>query len=126
MSNIKRYPDQGWISGVCAGIAEYFDWNVKVLRVLVVVAFCFSGFFPVGLVYALLWYVLDPATPGEGGRYRDYGSSSAPRPSPNGGGAPAGEVRARFARLEQRLRNLEECVSSRDFELRRELRKLET
>lgn len=123
MNNMKRYPEQGWIAGVCAGIAEYFDWNVKLLRVLLVVALCVSGFFPVGVAYLVLWYVLDPSVPGTGGRYRDYGSPIDPRPDRPSGSTS--DVKARFARLEQRLRNLEECVSSRDFELRREIRKLE-
>lgn len=35
------------------------------------------------------------------------------------------EVRERFAKLESRLRDIEECVSSREFRLRRELRGLE-
>jgi phage shock protein C len=36
------------------------------------------------------------------------------------------EIKARFERLDQRLRNIEECVTDREFELRRELKKLET
>ena len=41
--------------------------------------------------------------------------------------APSGaEIRARFARIEERLRHMETCVASSEYELRRELRKLET
>lgn len=115
---LRRDTRQGWIAGVCAGLANHFDWNVKLVRVLFVLGLLFSGFFPVGLIYAVLWYLMDE---NDG---RDIPSS---RDAPLAPDAPAaGDPRARFERLEQRLRKMEECVASRDFELRRELRKLES
>ena len=41
-------------------------------------------------------------------------------------GAQMREYDRRFARLEDRLGNMEECVTSNEFELRRELKKLES
>mgnify|MGYP006140061917 FL=1 len=35
------------------------------------------------------------------------------------------DLKARFSRLDQRLSSMEDCVTSNDYELRRELRKLE-
>jgi len=35
------------------------------------------------------------------------------------------EVQLRFERLDARLRGVEECVTDKEFELRRELKKLE-
>lgn len=126
-SHIHRYPKDGWVAGVCAGLAVHFDWNVKLLRVIFGLGLFFSGFFPIGFAYCVLWYLMD-AAPGHGRTDEDDPSAPyAPRPS-SAYSAPAStaDVKARFARLEQRLRGMEECVSSRDFELRRELRKLET
>jgi phage shock protein C len=112
-----RIPERGVVGGVCAGIAEYFDWNVRLLRALLVVALIFSGAFPILVVYAVLWYVLDPAPPGAGsGAGFESGSRGATTP----------EVHERFARLDARLQRIEECVTDREFELRRELKKLET
>ena len=118
---MNRYPADGWIGGVCAGLAVHFDWNAKLLRLLFVLGLLFSGFFPVGLVYCLLWYLMDEA-PGPAATASTSGpfESSAPTtPRP-------ADLKARFARMEERLRGMEESVSSREFELRRELRKLES
>lgn len=130
---LQRYPKQGWIAGVCAGLAEFFDWNVKLIRLLFVAAFIFSGFFPVGVLYLVLWYLMNdadqaPARPSQHtaddvpearhtSRYYSGGTAYA---------APTtADLKARFSRLEERLRNMEACVTSDEFELRRELRKLE-
>lgn len=129
--HLHRYPRRGWLSGVCVGLAEFFDWNVKLVRVVFVAAFIISGFFPVGLIYLALWYLMDdadaaPAPRSERPRYRD--ASAASFSSSRSYGTPprsSEDVKARFTRLEERLRNMEACVTSEDFELRRELRKLE-
>lgn len=122
---LRRYPQRGWVAGVCAGLAEFFDWNVKLLRVLFVAGLIVSGFFPIGLIYLVLWYLMEPAdgdtrspSSHEDVTAGRYGSHSAPAPS-------ATDVKARFTRLEERLRNMEACVTSDEFELRRELKKLE-
>jgi phage shock protein C len=125
LSAMRRYPEDGWIAGVCAGVADYFGWSVKLIRVLVIVAFVFSGFFPVGVIYLALWYLMDPA---------DAGTTPSAAPAgrgPSGGGRPAGSVtpeaaKARFERLERRLRQIEACVTQEELELRREFRNLET
>ena len=117
-----RIPDRGVIAGVCAGIAEYFDWNVRLLRAILVVSFIFSGFFPIVVVYAVLWYVLDPL-PASGASASSFDSPAAPQAPTRP--ASMTEIKTRFERLDQRLRNIEECVTDREFELRRELKKLE-
>lgn len=50
----------GVIAGVCAGIAEHFDWSVFWLRVTLVVAFILTGFFPVVFCYALAALLMKP------------------------------------------------------------------
>ena len=117
---MRRIPERGVIAGVCAGIAEYFDWNVRLLRAILVVSFIFSGFFPIVVVYAVLWYVLDPLPAGPAASFESPAAREAPtRP------ASMTEIKARFERLDERLRGIEECVTDREFELRRELKKLE-
>jgi phage shock protein C len=119
---LHRYPRDGWIAGVCAGLAEFFDWNVKLIRVIFIAAFIVSGFFPVGLVYLVLWYLMDEADARPAGSTAGGSGTTAPFRAP----PTADEVKARFSRLEGRLRNMEACVTSDEFELRRELRKLES
>lgn len=119
LSSMRRYPEDGWIAGVCAGIADYFGWSVKLIRVLVILAFVFSGFFPVGVVYLALWYLMDPA---EAGVTMSAPSGSAARPASSVTPAAA---KARFERLERRLRTIESCVTQEELELRREFKNLE-
>ena len=46
------------IAGVCAGIAEYFGWDVTLFRVVFVVVSILSVAFPGILVYVVLWVVM--------------------------------------------------------------------
>jgi phage shock protein C len=125
-SGLRRIPQRGWVAGVCAGIAEYFGWNVKLLRVALV-ASVILGAGAMIVVYLILWYVMDPVEADYGGTATAYQSDG------EGGGPGAGgmrrpsmaEVTARFERLDQRLRGIEECVTDGEFELRREFKKLE-
>ena len=43
------------IAGVCAGIAEYFGWEVTLFRVVFVIVSILSVAFPGILVYLVLW-----------------------------------------------------------------------
>ncbi|MCH9829758.1 MAG: PspC domain-containing protein [Gammaproteobacteria bacterium] len=124
-SRLRRIPASGMVAGVCAGFADYFDWNVRLIRVLVVLATIFI-FGPIAFVgYAVLWYVMERGEHGDAARSNERSTRSS---SPAGSGFAAkarGDARERFRRLEQRLVALEECVTSEEFELRREFRKLE-
>lgn len=46
------------IGGVCAGFAKYFDIDVTLMRVLVLVATVLTGFVPGFLCYLLAWIVM--------------------------------------------------------------------
>jgi len=46
------------IAGVCAGIAEYFGWDVTLFRVVFVLVSILSVAFPGILVYLVLWIVM--------------------------------------------------------------------
>ena len=46
------------IAGVCAGIAQYFGWDVTLFRVMFVVVSILSVAFPGILVYVVLWVVM--------------------------------------------------------------------
>jgi phage shock protein C len=117
------------ISGVCAGIADYFDWDVTVVRIIWVVATIFSGVWPMVLAYILMAWLVDPKPPGltyrEDSRYAEARSEidearrTAYRPAPSW---RFSDVKSRFNRVEDRLRTLEQVVTSREFQMDRELR----
>ena len=46
------------IAGVCAGIAEYFGWEVTLFRVVFVIVSILSVAFPGILFYLVLWVVM--------------------------------------------------------------------
>lgn len=115
---LKRYPRAGLIAGVCAGIAAHFGWNAKLIRVLAVLGLFFGGVFPVAIVYLVLWYLME-VDRGEPHAVKCTSGSSPQDPAES-----AHTLQRRYARMEQRLRDLETCVASREFELRRELGKL--
>jgi len=54
---LKRSKDQ-MIAGVCAGIAEYFNLDKTLVRVLYVILAVFSAGFPGLLLYILLWLIM--------------------------------------------------------------------
>ena len=65
---LTRSRKERMIAGVCGGLAEYFGWDVSILRVVYVLATIFTAFAGT-IVYIILWIVM----PDE--RYRDrYGS----------------------------------------------------
>ena len=55
---IRRSRSNAMIGGVCAGIAEHFDWSVTGTRVAYVLLSIISAAFPGILVYLILWLVL--------------------------------------------------------------------
>ncbi|MFW0698253.1 envelope stress response membrane protein PspC [Pantoea sp. R13S299] len=65
-----RKPDEGKLMGVCAGLAEYLDIPVRLLRVIVVLSLFFGLFVFTVIAYFVLGFVLDvkPANAYEGER----------------------------------------------------------
>ncbi|MDX1666279.1 MAG: PspC domain-containing protein [Saprospiraceae bacterium] len=50
-----RRPQSGMVAGVCAGLANYFGWDVNNVRIFYVLLSIISAAFPGLLVYILLW-----------------------------------------------------------------------
>ncbi|TXJ09481.1 MAG: PspC domain-containing protein [Acinetobacter sp.] len=46
------------IAGVIGGLAERFDWNVTLLRIIFVMVSIFSAAFPGIVVYLILWFLM--------------------------------------------------------------------
>ncbi|HLP03979.1 MAG TPA: PspC domain-containing protein [Paludibacter sp.] len=54
---LHRSKDQQ-IAGVCAGIAEYFDWDVTLVRIVYALLTLFSAGFPGIILYLVLWAIM--------------------------------------------------------------------
>lgn len=55
---LMRDKAKGKIAGVCAGIAEYFNIEVWLVRIIAVTALIFSSSF-VAVIYIAMWFILD-------------------------------------------------------------------
>ena len=55
---LARSRNNRMIAGVCAGIAEYFGWEVTLFRVAFVLVSILSVAFPGILVYVVLWLLM--------------------------------------------------------------------
>lgn len=58
---LTRSTTDKWLASVCGGIAEYFGWDVEILRIVYVVLTTCTAFCGV-LVYILLWICMPKET----------------------------------------------------------------
>lgn len=58
MNKKLRRSNNQMVAGVCAGIAEYFDIDVTLARVVYALLSLFSAGFPGLIIYVILWIVM--------------------------------------------------------------------
>jgi phage shock protein C len=107
--------------GVCAGIADYFGFDVTVTRVLIILGALLSFSFPLLIIVYLLLALLLPRKPFSAGADRVDPVQRQVRSDPHD---TLGSVRHRFHDLDARLQRLEKYVTSNRFKLDREFRQL--
>jgi len=116
-----RSRDRAVIAGVCAGLADYFGFNLKVTRLLAVIALFMAP--PVTLFVYFGTVLLVPAEHDERRRRPDYDPEfrRAVRSSPR---ETLADVKRRFQALDSRLARLERYVTSSRYDLDQEFKKL--
>ena len=143
---LYRDPSRGKICGVCVGVADYFDLEVWVVRIIAVTALIFFGF-PIFIAYIVAYFVLEPKAGTAkydkcvGFRRKKYRhtntNNSSSEHSENvsatvqqvwkKGRVPGQTLKGlnqKFKLLENRLRSMETYVTSKQFELRKEFQNL--
>ncbi|WP_411818361.1 PspC domain-containing protein [Hyphococcus sp. DH-69] len=125
--HFRRNTRRGKIAGVCAGIADYFGWDLKWVRVATVLLTVF--FFPVpALVYLGLAVVVksdnDPYD-AEDAQFRDPETERFWRTFNTRPKATFSELKHRFRALDTRISDLEYAVTSDEYGLRKAFRDLE-
>jgi len=108
-----RIPEKGRIKGVCAGIAQYFDVPVKLVRLITILAFFLGFAFFVIVGYIALTFLLDPM-PADSQEQKNNPSTRE----------LLNVMDAELAAGEQRLRTMERYVTSDAYTLRSNFRKL--
>lgn len=121
-----RRTDRALLGGVCAGIADYFGFNLRVTRLLAVIAFFVA--MPMAIITYLVIVFLVPADSSRpvkrkraDRKHRRRTRSAQPRPAPS---TTVSDVRRRCQSLDKRMANLEKYVTSSRYNLDREFRNL--
>ncbi|BEE17388.1 envelope stress response membrane protein PspC [Aeromonas enteropelogenes] len=125
--NLYRDPRQGKIAGVCAGLADYFGVETWIVRLLAISGLIFAGFITF-TAYMAAWFLLDkkPVTLYEQEeeafaevrmKARSWQAGITPHQA-------LGRINRELDALEPRLQQIEKLVTSKEFTLQREFRKL--
>ena len=126
-----RNTDKALLGGVCAGFADYFGFNLRVTRLLLVVAFCVA--MPITIIVYIAIVVLVPAESGRYGyvverevRYRRRRMSRKERKqaAAEDRQQATDEYNQRCRSLDERLARIEKHVTSSRYDLDREIRNL--
>jgi phage shock protein C len=117
-NRLCRNPRRGKLFGVCAGLSEYFGFDLTATRVLMVIGAFF--FFPIVVIAYVVLGVLLPRKPDDVNEPYDPVQTKV-RSDPHD---MLSGVRYRFRDLDSRLQRLEKYVTSNRFNLDREFRHL--
>ena len=103
----------GIFLGVCKGISRYFDFSLFWIRVIAIVIFVFSGFWPVAVLYfiAALLMKPEPVLPigshDEEEFYESYVTSRK---------GAADRILRRYQKLDRRIQRMEHMVTAKEFD----------
>ncbi|WP_289022959.1 envelope stress response membrane protein PspC [Desulfobacter postgatei] len=106
---------RGIIFGVCRGLAEHFNFSVFWTRVLVLILFLFTGFWPVGLLYLVAGLLLqpEPVIPLENKSDEEfYHSYTRSRSS------AIARIKSKFDNIDRRIQRMEDTVTSKEFDFK--------
>ncbi|MDM8553907.1 envelope stress response membrane protein PspC [Desulfococcaceae bacterium HSG7] len=108
----------GFILGVCKGIAEFYDFALFWIRAVFVVLFIFTGFWPICVIYfvAALLMKPKPVIPLETEDDREFYDSYT-----HSRKAAANRLKRRYDNLERRIRRMEDRVTSQEFDFDQKL-----
>ncbi|MGC1035311.1 envelope stress response membrane protein PspC [Pantoea agglomerans] len=108
-----RKPDEGKFMGVCAGLAEYLDIPVRLLRVIVVLSLFFGLFLFTVIAYFVLGFVLDVKPVSASQTERQPSASEL-----------LDQLESTLQRDERSVRDLERYVTSETFSVRSRFRQI--
>jgi phage shock protein C len=114
---LYRDKDNAILAGVCAGLANYFGLCRKGLRL--VVAICTLFFFPFVVPAYIILAIILPAKPQD--LYKDESQEKFWRGVSMAPTDVFSNLSHRFRELDIRLQKMEAYVTSREFEMDREL-----
>lgn len=119
----KLYRDRenAMLAGVCAGLAEYFGFNRRGLRVIVAFSALLPPFMPFVVISYILLALFLPVRPAEARLEKEQAQFW--RSVSNAPSDVFSNVKHRFRELDMRLQKMEAFVTSKEFEIDRELQR---
>ena len=133
-----RSTENALLGGVCAGIADYFGFNLRALRFMAIIAFVVA--MPMTVIAYLAAIFLIPARSATGDervrrkraeraskcsrRERRRAKREARNAQDNEPSQAANEIREKCQSLDQRIVELEKIITSSSYQLDREIRNL--
>ncbi|WP_211916387.1 envelope stress response membrane protein PspC [Vibrio sp. B1REV9] len=124
---LYRDPQNGKISGVCAGIANYFGAEVWLIRIVVISAALLGGTFLVLLAYVALAFMLEkqPMTYSENIKsQQEHTLKSKPWQKGQSPDQLLSVLEGDFDKLDAKIRGMEAYVTSDAYRVNREFNKL--
>jgi phage shock protein C len=109
---------RGWLLGVCRGLAEYFDVEVKWVRLVAAIALLVTGFWPAVAVYLLAaWFMKpEPSLPLESEMEEEFYNSYARSRS-----MALRRLKRDYDAIDRRIQRMESAVTTREFQWQRRL-----
>lgn len=121
---LYRDADRAVVGGVCAGLATYLGFNLKVTRLLCVIAFLCA--FPFALIAYLVAVLVIPSSSSRiyDDELREARRKEALREEILRAKPTVRDVRERYREMDERLARIERYVTSSRYELDEEFRRL--
>ncbi|GEB71350.1 Phage shock protein C [Pseudoalteromonas carrageenovora] len=127
---LLRDPQRGKIAGVCAGLSDYFNMELWLVRIIFVSAVLLTGGPLFVVAYIAAWFILDKKDP-----TTTHTSSATKTDDPlevkfkvwQKGEPPRRalqDLKERLGRVDSRLQDMERHVTSSEFTVSREINKL--
>ncbi|MBD1583913.1 envelope stress response membrane protein PspC [Pseudoalteromonas sp. S16_S37] len=126
---LYRDPKRGKIAGVCAGLSDYFNMELWLVRILFITAVLLSGGPLFVVAYVACWFILDkkPMTHSSYNKEQDEDPISVKFKVWQKGEPPRQalfDLKERLTRLDTRIQSMETYVTSSEFTVSREINKL--
>jgi phage shock protein C len=104
---------RGIFMGVCRGLAEYFNLSVFWVRIITLVLFLFTGFWPMGVMYIVagLLVKMEPVSPLRDEKDREFYDSYTHSKQ-----SAIQRIKRKFENIERRIQRMEHTVTSKEFD----------
>ena len=121
---LYRDADRAMLGGVCAGLARYLGFNLKVTRFLAIIAFlCAMPFAVIGYIGAVLLIPASSSRTHDAATYEEIRKEEL-REEIRRAKPTVSEVRRRYESMDERLARIEKYVTSSRYNLDEEFRRL--